>query len=50
MAQIYITAVYYRGYSIYVGLEHARYIVREQKNNEQAKWKENIPLNKVETK
>ena len=30
----YRTAVYSRGYSIYVGLEHARYIVRVQNN----KW------------
>lgn len=39
----YRTAVYRRGYSIYVGLEHARYIVRVQ-NNKRLK-KENTPLN-----
>ena len=44
----YRTAVYRRGYSIYVGLEHARYIARVQ-NNERLK-KENTPLNMDKTK
>ena len=44
----YRTAVYRRGYSIYVGLDHARYIVRVQ-NNKRLK-KENTPLNMDKTK
>ena len=44
----YRTAVYRRGYLIYVGREHARYIVRVQ-NNKRLK-KENTPLNMDKTK
>ena len=44
----YRTAVYRRGYSIYVGLEYARYIVRVQ-NNKRLK-KENTLLNMDKTK